>query len=404
MTVHDLRARFLIAMGLPAALAACSKKAEPARVDAGASSAPAYWTVNAGPYAAICYPAANVVAPDKCDPKKGTCGDPEAAKKLGCPPTADFTGGRPECDEDDFCHSPLLPEPSAAEAKARGGSACCYRVPVPADHKGRALRDEGAIVVAETTRRDGWASEAHLTRPPHEARAAIARGWLDAARAEHAAIAAFARVALQLMELGAPADLVRAAHEAALDEVEHARLSFGVASAIDPGARGEAPFGPGRLPVARTAPADFEALVRETFDDGCVGETVGALVARASAERAEDPDVARALAKIADDEERHAELAWKILAWALREGGAPAARALRERTAAWACERNHGAPRDVDADGAATLEAWGIAGPATRRGMEDAAVRGIVEPCARALAAATARGPDPDPEHDRALQ
>ncbi len=55
-----------------------------------------------------------------------------------------------------------------------------------------------------------------------------ARQWTETARLEHASIAAFARFVLQLMALGAPAELVAADVLAtiATDEARHAELAW----------------------------------------------------------------------------------------------------------------------------------------------------------------------------------
>jgi hypothetical protein len=68
---------------------------------------------------------------------------------------------------------------------------------------------------------------------------------------EHASVASFARFSLQLMAAGAPASLVEAAHRAALDEIEHARLTFRLASRYE----GRA-LGPGPLPVDGSVAVD----------------------------------------------------------------------------------------------------------------------------------------------------
>src|SRR5436190_13763000 len=60
----------------------------------------------------------------------------------------------------------------------------------------------------------------------------------------------------------------------------------------------------------------IETVVRE----GCIGETVAALEAREALARASDPAVRAVLARIARDEARHAELAWRTVAWALSIG------------------------------------------------------------------------------------
>lgn len=47
--------------------------------------------------------------------------------------------------------------------------------------------------------------------------------WSLAAQQEHASIASFSKFSLELMAVGAPAALLVRAHEAALDEINHAR-------------------------------------------------------------------------------------------------------------------------------------------------------------------------------------
>src|SRR5262249_6350017 len=67
-------------------------------------------------------------------------------------------------------------------------------------------------------------------RTPEE-RASLAEAWTASALFEHASVASFSRVSLELMAAGAPADLVELAHLAALDEIRHARLCFALAAA-----------------------------------------------------------------------------------------------------------------------------------------------------------------------------
>src|SRR5688572_10054793 len=77
------------------------------------------------------------------------------------------------------------------------------------------------------------------------ARERAAEYWANAGLFEHASVAAFARFALQLLALGAPADLVASAQAAMADEIEHARLCFGLAWRY----RGRS-VGPSALPIA----------------------------------------------------------------------------------------------------------------------------------------------------------
>ena len=54
--------------------------------------------------------------------------------------------------------------------------------------------------------------------------------WLHNARMEHASIAAFARLSLELLSLGAPPDLLRQSASAQADEIHHAEICFSLAS------------------------------------------------------------------------------------------------------------------------------------------------------------------------------
>ncbi|MEM9190389.1 MAG: hypothetical protein AAGF12_14485 [Myxococcota bacterium] len=51
--------------------------------------------------------------------------------------------------------------------------------------------------------------------------------------------------------------------------------------------------------------------------EGCVRETYGALTGHVQALRAVDPEIRRAMAMVAEDETRHAELSWEIHQWIL---------------------------------------------------------------------------------------
>jgi hypothetical protein len=61
----------------------------------------------------------------------------------------------------------------------------------------------------------------------------------------------------------------------------------------------------------------LEDIARENAVEGCVAETIGAIVATYQAAHARDATVRNALGRIAQDETRHAELAWDVLGWSL---------------------------------------------------------------------------------------
>jgi hypothetical protein len=156
-----------------------------------------------------------------------------------------------------------------------------------------------------------------------ETRSRRADHWLAEARAEHASIAAFARLAIDLLALGAPSALVAACHRAAMDEVRHAEHGFALAARF-----GERELDPGALPIARSDPPDLVRMALESVMDGGVGEGIAAEVARAGVACEADEGIRAVLRIIARDEARHAEIAWDIVAFCLQRGGGEVAGAL----------------------------------------------------------------------------
>ncbi len=133
--------------------------------------------------------------------------------------------------------------------------------------------------------------------------------WLaGAAYLEAASVPAFERLADELRALGAPEVLRSAALAAADEERRHAEAMtaqarrFGVAVATPA--------------LGAPEPRPLVALALENAVEGCVRETWAALLAAHQAQSAEDPALRALMAAIADDERRHAELAWAIDAWA----------------------------------------------------------------------------------------
>jgi hypothetical protein len=104
---------------------------------------------------------------------------------------------------------------------------------------GRPFIDASGERVAPARRGRSWARgrRPRLARLSAVERAVLAAAWTQDALVEHASVAAFARTTLELMALGAPAELVAGAQAAAADEVRHARVSFALASAYAAPAR-----------------------------------------------------------------------------------------------------------------------------------------------------------------------
>ena len=183
---------------------------------------------------------------------------------------------------------------------------------------GRPFLVEAEARLAPIVSSNAWTSR-HVTAPRVDhltvaERAALAEHWTKMGQMEHASIAAFARFSLQLLALGAPPELVDACTAAMADETAHTKLCFSIASAY----AGRA-IGPGPLDVSRsldvTSLADIVDLV---IAEGCFGETSAALEALEAADSAADPVIVAAYSQIAADEQRHAELAFRFVRWALR--------------------------------------------------------------------------------------
>jgi hypothetical protein len=180
---------------------------------------------------------------------------------------------------------------------------------------GRPFLVDDRVRTAGTCERGDWLSEvfANRTLLSELDLAILAQSWEEAAQLEHASIAAFARFSLQLLSLGAPAELIERTNQALVDEARHARMCFGLASRY----RGR-PVGPGQLDLhgALVEQSLFQ-IVELAIIEGCVGETVAALEAAEAAAHCMDEQVKAVLVQIADDESSHAELAWRFVDWAL---------------------------------------------------------------------------------------
>lgn len=265
---------------------------------------------------------------------------------------------------------------------------CCYDVLFDCG-VGRPYTDAGGALSAEAQWGEAsqWiADEAPCTDGlTTEIRELLAAAWCRDGMYEHASVASFARFAMELMAVGAPPDLVAAAHVAAADEVRHAKacLSLAAGYAGRPLAPGGFPFG-GHAVIAD----DLAEIAARAAYEGCVGETVAAIQAAEQLSTARDPRVRAVLAAIAEEEAQHAELAWKTVAWAIERGGDEVRGAVGRAIEAAVGElldspdeppREEAIARQLAAHG--RLDAARIA--ALRR----RAIRDVVAPCAERLLA-----------------
>ncbi len=192
---------------------------------------------------------------------------------------------------------------------------------------GRPWTIDGEVVTAKLVRSSAWIGEgrAEVDALAPELCELLAVAWGRDGQFEHASIASFARVIAELMQLGAPPELILASRRAIVDEIDHARCCFTLASRYAGNA-----VGPGPLPLPREpGRASVEAIAVAVFEEGCVNESVAAAEAAIAASEARDPQVRATLERIAADEREHASLAWKTLRWLLDSHGHEVAPALR---------------------------------------------------------------------------
>ncbi len=193
---------------------------------------------------------------------------------------------------------------------------CCYVVEILEECvvPGRPLRVDGHARVAPVARRGDWCAPlggSELIEGLGDA--GVAR-WTEAAQAEHASVASFARLVLQLLALGAPPELVARATAAMQDEIGHAADAFGVVRMLGGGERG-----PGPLPVAgaMSAQPTLAEVLLETLVEGAINETLAASEAAEAQVGCELPAVTTVLQRVAREEGEHAALGWAILQWGL---------------------------------------------------------------------------------------
>jgi hypothetical protein len=157
---------------------------------------------------------------------------------------------------------------------------------------------------------------------PSRGPSATARTLAQMAHLEAASVLAFAQLARELEDHGAPRGLREGARRSMRDEVRHASVVRGLAEQEG----GVVP----EVEAARPGPRSLEEMAVENAVEGCVRETFGAAVAMIQARSARDSRVRRAMRRIAYDEARHAELAWAVARWVDARLDAAARRRVRQ--------------------------------------------------------------------------
>ena len=127
--------------------------------------------------------------------------------------------------------------------------------------RGRQLRRLGRVLLPRVVSGSTWAHtkvsvEAEMPIPRE-----VAAQWRENGRTEHASVAAFARLTLDLMALGAPPHLIASSNTDGLDEIRHTELCFSLARSIDGRSEVRAPS------PKRSAPAHSPGRAR--WDSRC---------------------------------------------------------------------------------------------------------------------------------------
>jgi len=204
----------------------------------------------------------------------------------------------------------------------------------------------------------------------------LAEAWAKNGLMEHASIAAFARFSLQLMAIGAPAELLAQSQSAMADETRHAKDCFALASAFA-GTR----LGPGPLAIEHSLDdITPEQILITTILEGCIGETVAAVEAEEALCFAADPAVRRVLQQIATDESKHAALAWQTVRFLLVEH--PQLTSIARNVFAEAAREM---PSLQAKDETSALLAFGVLGSERRREIRRQVMTSVVARCAAGL-------------------
>jgi len=179
------------------------------------------------------------------------------------------------------------------------------------------------VELCEGRRPEGQGAPAH----PRHAGSAIGAYLARAAYLEGVSVPAFLRLGAELSAHGAPRPLIDAAARAARDEVRHHRMMTALARR----------FGAEPAELPRDLPEHvrpLEAIAIENAIEGCLRETVGALVADRQAAFAVDPAIRAASRAIARDEAGHAALAFAVDRWVRGELSPTAVQLLDAQLAA----------------------------------------------------------------------
>lgn len=255
--------------------------------------------------------------------------------------------------------------------------------------RGRQLRRFGRVLLPPVADSADWVDETLELDDAARALTGVGEQWRENGRTEHASVASFARLTLDLMALGAPPALVTSANQDALDEIHHTEACFALAFALDGKRESPGPFPEAQRAhtLSRVRDVALAELAVSSLIDGALHEGVSARIIAKLARRAQHPKIVAILKQIAADEGRHAAHGWEVVEWCLEQGGPPVAHALSGAVRVLP-DRMHSSLPEGAVDGA--WEAWGIHGASLERDEYAAARADVVQRVGRLVSAACA--------------
>ena len=148
----------------------------------------------------------------------------------------------------------------------------------------------------------------------------IRNEWTKRALSEHASIGTFAKFTLQLMSIGAPIWILKLSNKASLDEIKHTQLSFDIVNMYNNNNNGQMCITYDQFPVhSLNIDNDWNEILRDTAIGGCIGETIS--VFEMATENKYNNVIDDIVYEIAQDEIRHAALAWITVKWIIDKAG-----------------------------------------------------------------------------------
>ena len=208
----------------------------------------------------------------------------------------------------------------------------------------------------------------------------IALAFSNQGEGEHASVASFARHTLQLMSMGTPATLLVGSQQAALDEIRHAKMCYGIAKSFL-GAK----IQPNTLNIDGSVKTMRKSeIIQSVIAEGCIGETVAAVRAQLSAHYAKEQNVKGILEEIASDETNHSQLAWNTVQWAINRF--PELRVIAEETFRAQLDRQmeieNGLPTRYcyDCKKESALHDFGLLNDTDKDNTENLGIQNVIEP------------------------